>query len=327
MATDLSPALPTLAAALGAGAGTAQLSLSVLIVSFGIAQLAWGPVSDRFGRRPVLLAGLAPYSAAAIGAGAAPDVGWLIAWRGVQGPGPGGDGDLCPVDDPRPVRAARGARVMSRALGDLGGVLAMASPMLGGVLVEPGTGARRWVRWRCSDWRRWPSRQCLSRDAAAPRPRATRPRQSPRPGAASAAIRPSSRGARCCAPRGRPVRTAVVVVVRLHRVVRHRTRGLPVRCSRAARCPTSRARCCAAGCWRAMATRPARSPSAACSPGGRRAAGRGCLLRRADGGGRDAGADGCIRRRARHQSTLRHRRRDERVSRDAGSAAALSASR
>ena len=136
VATDLYlPALPTLAAALGAGAGTAQLSLSVLIVSFGIAQLAWGPVSDRFGRRPVLLAGLALYSAAAIGAGAAPDVGWLIAWRGVQGLGLAAT-VTCARSMIRDLYEPReGARVMSRALGGLG-VLAMASPMLGGVLVQ-----------------------------------------------------------------------------------------------------------------------------------------------------------------------------------------------
>ncbi len=67
--TDLYlPALPALASALGAGMGAAQLTLSALIICFGLAQLAWGPLSDRFGRRPVLLAGLALYCVAALGA-------------------------------------------------------------------------------------------------------------------------------------------------------------------------------------------------------------------------------------------------------------------
>ena len=69
--TDLYlPALPALAGALGAGMGAAQLTLSALIICFGVAQLAWGPLSDRFGRRPVLLAGLALYCVAGLGASA-----------------------------------------------------------------------------------------------------------------------------------------------------------------------------------------------------------------------------------------------------------------
>ena len=65
--TDLYlPALPTLQRALGASVGGAQLTLSALIIAFGFAQLACGPLSDRFGRRPVLLFGMALYSAASL---------------------------------------------------------------------------------------------------------------------------------------------------------------------------------------------------------------------------------------------------------------------
>ena len=53
--TDLYlPALPGLQRALGASLGAAQLTLSALIVCFGLGQLACGPLADRFGRRPVL---------------------------------------------------------------------------------------------------------------------------------------------------------------------------------------------------------------------------------------------------------------------------------
>ena len=134
--TDLYlPALPTLARDLGASAGTAQLTLSALIVCFGVAQLVWGPLSDRFGRRPVLLAGLALYCVAALGAALAPAAGWLVAWRALQGVGMAaavtcGRSIIRDLYEPR-----EGARVMSRALGGLG-LLAMASPLLGGLLVE-----------------------------------------------------------------------------------------------------------------------------------------------------------------------------------------------
>lgn len=134
--TDLYlPALPTLAAAFAATAGGAQLTLSVLIVCFGLAQLVWGPLSDRYGRRPVLLAGLALYAAAGIGAAAAPALGWLIAWRALQGVGLAAT-VTCARSMIRDLYEPReGARVMSRALGGLG-LLAMASPLLGGLLVQ-----------------------------------------------------------------------------------------------------------------------------------------------------------------------------------------------
>jgi DHA1 family bicyclomycin/chloramphenicol resistance-like MFS transporter len=71
--TDLYlPALVLLAVALDAPAASAQLTLSSLIIAFGVSQLFWGPLSDRFGRRPMLLAGLGLYSAAALAAALAP---------------------------------------------------------------------------------------------------------------------------------------------------------------------------------------------------------------------------------------------------------------
>ena len=59
VATDLYlPALPAIAAELGNPA----LTLTGLTLAFGVAQLILGPLSDRFGRRPVLLAGCAAYA-------------------------------------------------------------------------------------------------------------------------------------------------------------------------------------------------------------------------------------------------------------------------
>ncbi|HMZ87528.1 MAG TPA: MFS transporter, partial [Giesbergeria sp.] len=61
--TDLYlPALPALTRDLGASVATGQLTLSALLLAFGCSQLVWGPLSDRFGRRPVLLAGLCIYT-------------------------------------------------------------------------------------------------------------------------------------------------------------------------------------------------------------------------------------------------------------------------
>jgi len=49
------PALPALTDSLGTTLPRAQLSLTALLLAFGVSQLVWGPLSDRFGRRPLLL--------------------------------------------------------------------------------------------------------------------------------------------------------------------------------------------------------------------------------------------------------------------------------
>jgi len=51
------PALPLLKRELGAPMNAAQLTMSALILAFGVGQLFWGPVADRVGRRPVLITG------------------------------------------------------------------------------------------------------------------------------------------------------------------------------------------------------------------------------------------------------------------------------
>ncbi len=85
LSTDLYLAsLPGLARDFDAPAATVQLTLTLFVVSFGIAQLIIGPLSDRFGRRPVLLAGLALYAAASALCGLAPSIEVLIVARVMQ---------------------------------------------------------------------------------------------------------------------------------------------------------------------------------------------------------------------------------------------------
>jgi MFS transporter, DHA1 family, multidrug resistance protein len=136
VATDLYlPALPTLQHELGAGIAPAQLTLSALIIAFGVSQLIAGPLSDRFGRRPVLLWGTALYTIACTGGALAPDIESLIAWRALQGVA-----IATAVTSGRSVvrdlfRPIDGAKTMSRALGGLG-VIAMVAPLVGGLLVH-----------------------------------------------------------------------------------------------------------------------------------------------------------------------------------------------
>ena len=62
----LVPALPLLAVAFDAPSGAVQLVLTLFLAGIAPGQLVYGPVSDRFGRRPVLLAGLALFLAGTV---------------------------------------------------------------------------------------------------------------------------------------------------------------------------------------------------------------------------------------------------------------------
>lgn len=80
----LVPAVPQLATKFSAEAGVVQLTISLFLFSLATGQLLLGPLSDRFGRRPVVLAGLTLATVASFAAMAAPSIGLLIAARVVQ---------------------------------------------------------------------------------------------------------------------------------------------------------------------------------------------------------------------------------------------------
>ena len=131
VATDLYlPALPAIAQELGNPA----LTLTGLMLTFGFAQLILGPLSDRFGRRPVLLAGCAAYAATSFAGAWVTTLAGLVICRCLQGAamaalvvcGRASVRDLyAPVD---------GMRILSRGLSGLG-LVALASPLIGAALV------------------------------------------------------------------------------------------------------------------------------------------------------------------------------------------------
>lgn len=83
------PSIPTTAAELGASLTTSQLTVTIFFGGFAVGQLFWGPLSDRFGRKPCILAGTVVYVIASIGCTLAPDMTTLLALRSVQGIGAG----------------------------------------------------------------------------------------------------------------------------------------------------------------------------------------------------------------------------------------------
>src|SRR3954447_10615742 len=80
----LAPAMPGLVTTLGAGTGAVQLTLSLFLFGMAVSQLVLGTLSDRFGRRPVMLAGLAITVISSVAAIAATSIAGLIVARVFQ---------------------------------------------------------------------------------------------------------------------------------------------------------------------------------------------------------------------------------------------------
>lgn len=132
--TDLYlPALPSIARAFGTGSGAAQLTLSVFLLGFAFAMLAHGPLSDRFGRRPVLIGALLVYLAASLACALAPSMDLLILARFLQAIGACAGaviGRAIVRDVYRPQEAARVMSFLAMAMA----VAPALAPILGGWL-------------------------------------------------------------------------------------------------------------------------------------------------------------------------------------------------
>ena len=125
------PALPAIAVELG----SASASLTLFVLAFGVAQLFCGPLADRIGRRPVLLAGLLCYAAAAVGGAFATGILVLGTWRVVHGVAMAAI-LVCARAAVRDLYPAHeGPHVMARGLAGLG-VVALFAPVFGAWLVQ-----------------------------------------------------------------------------------------------------------------------------------------------------------------------------------------------
>lgn len=136
LATDLYlPTLPAIASDFQVSSGTVQLTLSVFILVFGCWQLIAGPLSDRFGRHPVIAGGAATFVLSAVVCAMAPSIGWLVFGRALMAAG----ACTCLVAARGVVRdlytPAEGARLLA-ASGTILGCAPMLGPILGGIVLQ-----------------------------------------------------------------------------------------------------------------------------------------------------------------------------------------------
>jgi DHA1 family bicyclomycin/chloramphenicol resistance-like MFS transporter len=127
------PSLPATAADLGARPASMQLTVTLFLAAFALAQLLHGPLSDRIGRRRVLLGGLAVYVIGGLASWAAPSAGLLVAARVLQALGAGSG----PVIGRAIVRDLYEPAHAARVLGYMGTAMALTpilAPIVGGVV-------------------------------------------------------------------------------------------------------------------------------------------------------------------------------------------------
>ena len=139
------PALPAIARELQTSAAAVQVSLAVYFVGIACGQAFYGPLSDRWGRKPAVYFGLVLFSASSVGCALAGDVSWLIAMRFLQALG-----GCAPLVVPRAiVRDYFDQRESVRMLSVLMLVMGLApilAPLVGGqLLVNFGWRSVFWV--------------------------------------------------------------------------------------------------------------------------------------------------------------------------------------
>ena len=134
LSTDMYlPSLPSIERDFGATTGETQLTLSAFLIGMACSQLVYGPLADRFGRKPVLLAGFALYIVASLGAALAADIDQLILLRLAQAMGGGASVVLARAVVRDLYSNEDAAQMLARMSAAMGVALALA-PMLGGVL-------------------------------------------------------------------------------------------------------------------------------------------------------------------------------------------------
>jgi MFS transporter, DHA1 family, multidrug resistance protein len=129
------PAFPAMALAFGTDEQHVQLTLAAYFLGLSLGQLAYGPISDRFGRRLPLLSGVALFTLASLACAYAPSLEWLIGARFVQALGGCAGMVISRAVVADKCDAVGSAKVFSQLMLVMG-LAPILAPMLGGLLVN-----------------------------------------------------------------------------------------------------------------------------------------------------------------------------------------------
>ncbi|MEO8143718.1 MAG: multidrug effflux MFS transporter [Betaproteobacteria bacterium] len=125
------PAVPVIARALGAASGYAQHTVTGYLLGLAIGQLVWGPVSDRCGRKPVLLVGLGVFLVSTACAAMADSVQAVVLLRFAQGIGMS-SGPVVARSIVRDLYAREQAAQLLARMMAVFGIIPVTAPLIGG---------------------------------------------------------------------------------------------------------------------------------------------------------------------------------------------------
>jgi len=143
--TIVTVALPAIRTGLHASPAGLEWVVSAYALAFGLALVPAGRAGDRFGHKPLFIAGLAVFTLASAGCGLSSGTGWIIAARAVQGTGAG----IFYPAIAATIQLSFTGPARSRAFGALGATIGASialGPVLGGLIIA-GAGARDGWRW------------------------------------------------------------------------------------------------------------------------------------------------------------------------------------
>lgn len=145
LSTDLYlPSLPTMNVYFTSSSTVTNLTLSSFFICYAVAILFWGPMSDKYGRKPIILIGSVLYIASSIACALSPDIYFLIFSRVIQGIGSGGitASSVAMVKDCYSGKKREGVLAVVQTLSGLAPMLA---PVLGAIFLKI-------VNWQGTFW-------------------------------------------------------------------------------------------------------------------------------------------------------------------------------
>jgi EmrB/QacA subfamily drug resistance transporter len=143
--TIVSTAMPTIVGDLGGVSHMAWMTTAYLLATTLVMPI-YGKFGDLWGRRNLFLTAIGLFTVASVGAALAPDFGWLVVWRGVQGLGGGGLMILSQAIIADIVPARERAKYMG-PIGALFGLSAIVGPLVGGFFTDSDALGWEWAFW------------------------------------------------------------------------------------------------------------------------------------------------------------------------------------
>jgi MFS transporter, DHA1 family, multidrug resistance protein len=138
------PAFGVIAADFGVGAAAMQQTISVYLLAYALASVIHGPLSDAFGRKPVILSGVVVFLLASVGCALSKSLPELLAWRALQGVS-SGVGIIVGRAIVRDLREGEAAQRLMSQISMIFTVAPAIAPIIGGWLLG-------WSNWQMIFW-------------------------------------------------------------------------------------------------------------------------------------------------------------------------------